>query len=449
MFKPRKILIIGGNAAGPAAAAKAKRINPQAEVIMFEKGPHISTGTCELPYVLGGEISSSEEVVFFNESSFESAKGVKVYCNSFVESINKNQNKISVRNLLSDTTKQFEYDSLILCTGSVANGCPGLPQNSKNVISLKSVTDLNYLKKYLVKSQVKTVAIIGSGYIGIETAEAFSKIGIPVKLFEISARPMPKAEPEVSALIFEELHRNNVEFFGDQTKIQFIEKNEIITSIKIDSRFIEVDFVLCATGFSPNNALAKTINLNLGKEGGLLVDSKLKTNQNKIYAAGDCIEIKDFITLKNHLLPLATIAHRSGHVAGENAAGGNRHFKPVIKNISVKIFDSVFSQVGLSESEALEHGFAYNSVSAVANNLVHVMPNSSKVFGKLIYKRESFEILGATFFGKNEVIGYADIIAAMIYNKDSAKKLAEYEFNYTPPLSPFINLLSILGRKIN
>ncbi len=447
MYKPNKILVIGGNAAGPAAAAKAKRVNPDAEVILFETGEYISTGNCELPYVLSGEIENYEDIIFFTAESFYKEKGVRVYTKHFVESIDKRNKSISVRNLNDNSVVNFSYDKLILCTGSKANKLKLDIHKPENVFYLKSVSDYLAIKNYIDKNPVNSVGIIGSGYIGLESAEAFKKLGMDVLLIDKENYPLPTAEIEIQHLINEQLKGNEIDFYGNQKEIKFICKDNKVTSIKIDGRFVEIDLLLVAIGFKPNTELAQLTNLNLGNHGGLKVDKKLKTSDTNIYAAGDCCEITNKITGRANYLPLATLAHKQGHIAGDNAAGGNSFYNPIIKNIAVKIFDNVYSAVGLNTAETKQNGFNFNTVSAVTPNLVKVMPESKKVFGKIIYDKYSKFILGAEFFGNSEVIGYADLISSMISNKIKVNNLAEIDFNYTPPYSPFVNLLSILGRK--
>ena len=194
--------------------------------------------------------------------------------------------------------------------------------------------------------------------------------------------------------------------------------------------------------------LLRKAKLEIGEFGGIKVDSRLKTSDPHIYAAGDCIEIVDAVSGRPNYFPLATLARDQGHSAGENAVGGNSRIEPVVKNISVKLWDKFLINVGFSSAEAKEYKFKFKSVTEVANNLVKVMPGSEKVFGKIICEEDSKEILGAAFFGGNEVSGYGDIISILIKLKQPGEILSEINYNYTPPLSPFINLLSLLGRKI-
>ncbi len=442
----KKIIIVGGNAAGPSAAAKAKRVNPQAEVLMFESSEYISTGTCELPYVLSGIIESPDKIVFYDSDKFRDEKGVNVHTNAFVESIDRRNKRISV-SYKNGNKKEFEYDKLILSTGAVAKKLPIFHDEYENVFNLKNVADLKKLKIFIQSDKVKTAAIIGSGYIGIETAEALSNLNINVTIVEQADLPLNTSEIEIQKLILESLKKNKIDFIGNVKNIKPIIISSKVTSLNVDNRILECDLIISAIGFEPNNFLAVSSGIKIGEFNGIKVDSKLKTSDSSIFAAGDNIEVINKITNKAYYLPLATIAHEYGHIAGANAAGENNSAKPIIKNIAVKIFENVYSSVGLSSQEAYKNKMNFLEVNALAPNLVKVMPESRNVFGKIIYDRFSEKILGASFFGGNEVTGYADLISALIHQNSKASVLSEISYNYTPPNSPFINLLSVLGRK--
>ncbi len=448
-LNPREnIIVIGGNAAGPAAAAKAKRTDPNANVLMIESGDFISTGTCELPYLLSGEIKKYEDIVFFNPESFEKEKGVKVLTSHFVEKIERSKKIITVRNIKTGHKFDQEYDKLILCTGSNAKSIPPLSKNLSNVFTLKSVADLISIQSYLGKNKVRDILIIGAGYISLEVADVFKKLGYSITILEKEKLPMPGVDDETRYLISDLLKQTGVEFFGGTKDVKYNHDEQKFLSIKMEGRVLEYDLVLQAVGFEPNNNLALSSKLSIGSSGGIKIDQKLRTSDPNIFAAGDCIEVVNKIVNKPDYFPLATIAQQSGHIAGENAAGGNGTFQPVIKNIAVKFFGKSLVSVGLNSVEAKKHGFNFSSVHAIIPNLVKVMPQSGQVFGKIIFDKNTKLILGANFLGGTETVGYGDLISAFIHNKIKAPEIANVNFSYTPPLSPFINILSVLGRKI-
>lgn len=448
MLIPKNIVIVGGNAAGPAAAAKAKRTAPDSNVILFEAGDYISTGTCELPYLLSGEIEKFEDIVFFNPESFEKEKGVKVFTKHFVEKIDRRNKSLTIRNLISSHVFTQNYDRLILTTGSKSKSIPSIPLETKNVFNFKKINDILAIKNYLKNNFVRSVLIVGAGYIGLEAADAFKKMGYDVILIDKEKYPMSESEAEIQNLISEILIKNKIEFYGSCDNVKYIFNQTKIKSVNISGRIIDVDIVVNASGFEPNTDLALGSQINIGSFGGIKTDQRLKTNDPNIFAAGDNTEVIEKITNRPIYFPQATAAHLQGHISGENAAGGNSFFYPIVKNTGVKFFDKYLTQVGITSSYAQLNRINYFSVSAVVPNLVKVMPQSENVFGKILIEKFSKRIIGASFLGGREVAGFADIISTYIENKIPADKLAETKYNYTPPLSPFINLLSVLGRKI-
>ncbi|MCW8849916.1 MAG: FAD-dependent oxidoreductase [Melioribacteraceae bacterium] len=448
MYQPKKIIIVGGNAAGPSAAAKAKRVNPNAEVILFEAGEFISTGTCELPYLLSNDIDDYKKIIFFTAASFQKEKGVKVFNNSFVKGINRKRKTISVINKLTNLVSEFEYDKLILTTGSSAVELDTLSYSIENVFSLKSVQDYLKIKKFISSRDILNVLVIGAGYIGLEVADALNSAGYKVSLFDKSNYPLPNADVEIQGLIYDIISTSEINFLPGNAKTRFVITNNSMKEFNYNGLYLNFDLVIVAAGVKPNNWLAEEANLKMGNFGGLVVDNRLKTSDPNIFAAGDNIEVKNLISKKSDYIPLATHAHSFGHAAGENAAGGNQIVDSVLLNSTFKFCNNYIAQVGLNQKQSDESFPNSSFVTSIAQNKVKVMPNSNKVFGKIIFDNYSGLILGASFLGAEEVSGYADIIATMIQNKIPAKNLAKIKFNYTPPLSPFVNLLSILGRKI-
>lgn len=442
------ILVIGGNAAGPAAAAKAKRAAPEAEVILIEKSNFISTGTCELPFLISGEIDNYNKLVFYSPEKFFTEKGVTVKCLHIVRELNtKNKNAV-IENLENGSLYTQKYDRLILATGSVSRKIQSLDYSLENVFTFKSITDYLKIYKYLSDNKVKEISIIGAGYIGIELAEAFTQKDFNVTLIDREDLPFSFASGEVQNIVSEVLKNNKIRFIGGVKDLRPFSSGNSLKSINCDGRIIETDILISSVGFMPNTSLSENAKIRIGDLGGIITDSRLRTSDFSVFAAGDCSEVTNFVTNKKDYIPSASIAHIHGHLAGQNAAGANKAAEKVIKNLSVRVFNSFYAQVGITEKEALENNFIFSSVFEVMPNLVKVMPNSRSVFGKIIFEKRNKTILGAAFFGGSEVSGYADIISLFIRNKIPATILSLNNYNYTPALSPFVNILSVLGRKI-
>lgn len=220
-IRPQNIIVIGGIAAGPAAAARTKRFSLESNVIMFEAEEFISTGTCELPYVLSNQIKNWQEMIFFDQSTFEKEKAVKVYTNHFVKKIDRRKKTITVVNKITNQKSEQIYDMLILSTGSLPKQIPLLPRYLKNVFTLKNVKDYLLIRKFLDENYVRKILVVGAGYIGLEAAESFHHLVYEVALLEKENLPMPSADFEVRQQIREILVKNNIDFFGDATYVKF------------------------------------------------------------------------------------------------------------------------------------------------------------------------------------------------------------------------------------
>jgi len=449
MKRPVRIIVVGGNAAGPAAAAKAKKFNPNADVLLFEASEFISTGTCEMPYVLSGEIDDYQKIVFFSPASFQEQKGVKVHVMHFVEEIDTKKKQVIVRDLTENRILNYDYDKLILTTGSKAKTLPGFDTQLKNVFTLKNINDLIRINDFVSRERILKALVIGSGYIGLEAVEALKKRNISIQLFDKECRPLPGADEEFGNEVLKILINNGIEFIGEVNDLEPLISGDRLLGASLGSNFIETDLVLLSVGFEPDTYFARNAKLEIGKTRAIKVDPYLKTSDRFIFAAGDNVEVVNAVTGKPDYLPLATHAYELGHIAGENAAGGNVKYDPFVKNISVKVFDKFFTTVGLSSAEAMENGFKVEEASAKVRNLVAVMPGSNNVIGKVLVDKNSKRIIGGSFLGGKEVSGYADLLSALIKLKTPVSMLTKINYNYTPPLSPFINLLSIIGKKLS
>jgi NADPH-dependent 2,4-dienoyl-CoA reductase/sulfur reductase-like enzyme len=443
-----KILIIGGNAAGCAAAARAARVNPNVQVTVFEKSNVISTGTCELPYTLSNEIPDVQKLVFYTPETFAAEKKAVVKVNHEVIRIDRRAKTIRVRDRATKNEEDFPYDALIISTGSTVRR-EGILRDAQyeNLFTLKTVSDAEKILSFLSGKGNISAVVLGGGFVGIEVAEALHNRGADVTIIDTAVEPFAFAGKEISSLILNLLQRKGIAFQGSAADQRFLKEGDSISGVRIGSRTIEAGIVLNCTGFEPSGALATAAKLETGKTGGIRVSNRMTTSDSSIYAAGDCVEYKEFLTAQNIFLPQATLAQKSGYVAGANAAGGNEYFPPVLRNISVRIFSNYFAHIGLTADEMASLSHRLIPFTALHANLVSVMPGSISNFSKIVCDRQSGKILSASFFGGSEVSGFADIIAAYLHLGRHATDLSAIPYNYTPALSHFINPLGILGRK--
>jgi NADPH-dependent 2,4-dienoyl-CoA reductase/sulfur reductase-like enzyme len=281
----------------------------------------------------------------------------------------------------------------------------------------------------------------------LELCEAFTQLGLQIILIEKEELIFPSAEKEISIITKQILIDKNIDIYTGVSAPDLFYDGNKLKKIKIESRLIETDILVTSTGFSPNVTLALQSKLDIGTTGAIKVNSKLQTSDSNIYAIGDAVETVNSINNRPINIQLASAAQKMGHIAGENAASGNIHFRNYVKNISLKIFDNYFASVGLASHELKDERISIKTIHATAINKVKVMPGSGSVFGMIHFEKYSKRILGASFFGGNEVSGYADLIASFITSRRPVNELTQISYNYTPDLSPLINLLSILGRK--
>ncbi len=444
----RKIIVIGGSAAGPAAAAKAKRVNPDNDVILYEAGKYISIGTCEIPYVLTGEIDNPDKIIFFTPESFEKEKGVKVKIQHRVESIDKQKKIIYIRDLNSDKVFVDNYNKLILCTGSTKKIHPSFRVGLKNVFYLKTIDDLKSVIAFINTTKIQNAMMIGAGYTGLELLEFLSSVAPNVYLIDREELPLPGFDYEIRKILLDKINEKKINFIGGVNSIIPFEKDSIVTKVKVDKDFIETDLILISIGFEPNNGLAKSAGLSLNHPcGSIKVDDKQKTSDDNIYAAGDCCGVKEFITKKTRWIPLASIAHDQGHVAGANASGDFETFEPVVRNTAFRFFDVNIAMVGLTTYEIEENRIPYKEVSVLGNSRIKIMPGGSKHFIKVKFKADDKKIKSANLIGGEDIIGKVNLISFAIKNSIPIHKLAETNFAYTPTLSPLIDSLSILAKK--
>lgn len=443
----RKIIVVGGSAAGPAAAAKAKRVNPNHEVIMYEAGEYISVGTCEIPYVLSGEIENYEKILFFTPELFEAEKKVKVRNFHRVESIDKIKKKIFVRDLKRDFQFEETYEKLILCTGSKKQCHPNFSVGLKNVFYLKTVDDMREIQKFIASNKISNTMIIGASFTGLESLDFVKKYSKNIFLVDRNLSPLNGFSNEIQKIVLDEIQSDNCEFIGSATNLTLKIENEKVEAVTINGQTYSTEFILITIGFEPNSVLAQSANLAHHTDSTIRVDKKLQTSDDNIYAAGDCISVENFITKKPMWLPLATLSHNFGHIAGANAAGESIYAQPVVKNVIFKVGDITVAQVGLNYAENKAAGFKFREVSSIGNSRISIMPDGEKHFIKVYFDYNNQKILGAEMIGGEDVVGKANLISFAIKNHISIDRLHLNDYAYTPTLSPFIETLSIIGKK--
>ncbi len=433
---PRRILVIGGLAAGPSAASKAKRTNPESEVVLFEQGEHISYGICEIPYALAGE-APSERLISYTPQRLREEKGVEVRVLHRVEEIRPTKRTIVVRDLTNGGVSEERFDRLIVATGSRPKtlGVPG--EDARNVFTIKSLSGAFALEKFLAEEKPRKAVIIGGGYIGMEMADALRSRGLNVTLVHLYSLPMHGLEREAREQIRTELEKHEVQFVAHaRTQGFVVDHQQRVAHVVTDKGSFETDLVILALGVVPNSELAARAGVRTGVRNSILTDQRQQTNLDNIYAAGDCCAVKNLVSNAMAYIPLATLASRQGWVAGENAAGGKAVFRGAVHAIAVRVFGLEVARVGLSSEEAQSAGFDVVAETITAWSKVAMMPGSKKMWIRAIADRRSRRLLGVNVVGENGAVLRANAFAVAIQHKITIDEIAQWDLVYSPPFAP-------------
>lgn len=443
------ILVVGGLAAGPSAASKAKRVNPDAEVILFEKGEHVSYGICEVPYYVGGAVRDLGNLMPFDAAKLGASRGITVKIGHSVEEIQPTKKKVVVRDLDRDKQMEYSYDRLILATGSRprALGIEGV--TARNVFRVKSLSDGIALKKFLDERKPKKGVIVGAGYVGMEMCEALIGKGIEVELLHLHDLPMSGLEEETSKAVLEELLRNGVRFRPRQN-VKYLERTDDgqVRSVVTETGSCDCDVLILAIGVEPNTDLALGGRIRIGRNSGILTDERQTTSIDSIFAAGDCCETKNIVTGKHSYMPLATYASRQGRVAGENAVGGRAVFKGAIRAIAVRIFTLEVAQVGISSVEATKANIDFVKVQVTSDTKVGYFPGNEKMDIVAIADRRTGRLLGANVSGGVGSVLRANVLGFAIQQKMTVAQLSQHDMIYSPPFSPLWDPVLVLANQL-
>jgi NADPH-dependent 2,4-dienoyl-CoA reductase/sulfur reductase-like enzyme len=445
----QRILVIGGVAAGPSAASKAKRVNPNAEVLLLEQGEHISYGICEVPYYVGNVVTKAEDLLPFSPQRFFQTKGVKVKVFHRAEEIIPVKKQVVVRDLARNRIEEYSYNKLILATGSTVRSLQLPGEDANNVFRVKTLEDGIALRKLIDEQNTRRAVIVGGGYVGMEMAEAFVANGIETAILHRSDLPMKGLEVETRKAVAAELKANGVHFHP-HSNVKALQRTSAgrVTQVIATSGVFACDVVLLSIGVEPNTELARTARLRLGAHGGILTDQRQATSVDTIFAAGDCCEVKNIVNNRWMYLPLATVASRQARVAGENAAGGNATFKGAVRAIAVKIFRLEVAHVGLSSSEAEESGFDVVTETITGNSKIAFYPGNARVTIVAIADKKSKRLLGANLFGENGVVLRANLLAAAVQQKMTVDDIARLDLIYTPPYAPLWDPVLIMANQL-
>lgn len=442
----KKIIIIGGVAAGMSAAAKAKRLNPELEITVYERTNVVSWGACGLPYYVGN-FYSDENLMIAREPEQFAKDGIVVKGLHEVVDIDIAKKEITVVDLTNSTKFNDYYDELIIATGADAVNPPIKNIDGENIFHLKKFQDGIDLKKAMLKDENKNIVIIGGGYIGLETAEAGVHLGKNVTIIQRSDRVVPASfDKEITDIMEEEIKNTpNVKLKLNEQVEEFILEQGKVKGVKTDKETYVADVVVIAIGVKPNTEFLRNKGLNMLANGTLIIDDKGRTNVQDIYAAGDCATVYHKVRKDNVYIPLATTSNKIGRVIGEHLAGVDIEFSGTLGSAAVKVMNLEAGRTGISENEAKELNIPYKSVFIKDVNQSGYYPGQEELFAKLIFNSETREILGGQLIGKKGAVLRVDVLAAAIDKNMTIDELSMLDLCYAPPFSLTWDTLNTLG----
>jgi NADPH-dependent 2,4-dienoyl-CoA reductase/sulfur reductase-like enzyme len=443
-----RIIVIGAVAAGTSAAAKARRNDEHAEIVVYEQDSFISYSGCGMPYYLGGEVQDANELTPRDPAFFKSKYNVDVNILHEVLAVCPDEKSVRVRNMTTDEVFSDTYDKLVLATGATAIVPPIKGANLAHVFTLRNIGDMNRIKAYIDTAVPKTAAIIGTGFVGLEVCENLKRLGMDLTLIEKRPQVTPGLDSDMAASVQEHIEKNGVLVYTGASVTE-ITPNAVTLA---DGTDIQADMVLLSTGVRPNTGLAKAAGIQLGVADSIRVNRMMQTNLPDIYACGDCIEHFHVVTGKPIYRPLGTTANKTGRIAGDCVTGGNLPFQGVLGTGIFRIFDRTVAQTGLSEREAKELGYDVVICHNIKPNKPEYMRGQEMII-KGVADQSDGRLLGVQIVGGEGVDKRLDVFVTAITYQAKAEDLFHLDLGYAPPFSttkdPVMYTGMILDNAIN
>lgn len=434
----KRLLVIGGVAAGPKAAAKARRCDPEMEIVIYQEEDDISYAGCGLPYYISGVIKDREELISRTPGKF-AQDGIKILKNRKIEKIDLQNSTLIGRRVGSGETFTDRFDRLVIATGAypIRPKIEGI--DLENVFYLRSIFDADAIFEKVRPESIGSVVIAGGGYIGLEMAESLIRLGKKVTIVELAPQILTLFDEDFAGILRQYLEKKGVTIFTSEG-IQALEGREgKVTHVQTVARQVEADAVLMSLGIRPQVELAKQAGLRIGETGAVWVNEKMETSAEGVYAAGDCVETTHLVTGKKVWIPLGSTANKQGRVVGVNVCGGDATFPGVMGTTVFKTFDSNVAKTGLSMREAEKDGF--HPVQAVVRGYdrAHYYPGRKESVLKVIADKETGRILGGQAVGEGPSDKFIDILAMALHGKMTCRELAAVDLAYAPPYSPVLS----------
>lgn len=428
-----KVVIIGGVAGGATAAARLRRLDENAEIIILEKTGYVSYANCGLPYYIGGAIKKEKALTLQTPKSFKKRFNIDVRTSSEVLSIDRDKKSVKVKELTSGREYEESYDKLILTPGAKPTWVNIEGLDEKKTFSLRTVEDTFEIKKYIDESKPKSAAIIGGGFIGIEMAENLKEQGLDVSILIRSNQIMKPFDLDMASILHSYLRLKGVNLKLNQTPEDY-------------SREVKkADFVLMATGVAPESVLAEKAGLELGPKKSIVTNSSMQTSDKDIYAAGDAVLVENYVTGAKEVIPLAGPANKQGRIIADNICGINSKYRGSQGSSILKLFELTAATTGINERTAKKLELDYNKIVINSQSHATYYPGAEPMFIKIIFDKTTGRILGAQIIGSDGVDKRIDVLATAIHGKMTYKDLKDLDLAYAPPYSSAKDPVNMAG----
>ena len=444
-----KVVIVGGVAGGATAAARIRRLDEQAEIIVFERSGYISYANCGLPYYIGGVIEDPEDLTLQTPESFWQRFRIHMKVHHEVTAIHPDKKTVSVKNLMTGEVFEESYDKLLLSPGAKPLW-PDLPgMDSKKLFTLRTVEDTFRIKEFVDQNKPKSAVMVGGGFIGLEVAENLRHLGLDVTIVQRPKQLMNPFDSDMASFIHAGMRKHGVKLALGYSVEGFEEKNGGIDVLLKDREPIHADMVVLAIGVTPESTLAREAGLALGMKGSILVNDRMETSTADIYAVGDAVQVKNYVTGEDALIALAGPANKQGRIAADNICGGDSRYLGSQGSSVIKVFDMTAATTGINETNARKSGLDVDT--AILSPMSHAgyYPGGKVMTMKVVFEKGTCRLLGAQIVGYDGVDKRIDVLATAIHAGLKATDLKDLDLAYAPPYSSAKDPVNMAGFMID
>jgi NADPH-dependent 2,4-dienoyl-CoA reductase/sulfur reductase-like enzyme/rhodanese-related sulfurtransferase len=454
--RPERVVIVGGVAGGASAAARARRLSEEAEIVVFERGPHVSFANCGLPYYIGGEIAGQEKLLVQTPEGLRARFNLDVRVMTEVIRIDRQAREVEARDLRTGKTYRQPYDALVLSTGAAPLRPPIPGIERPGLFTLRNIPDTLEIDAWIEKRRPQRAAVIGGGFIGLEMAEQLHRRGMAVTLVEALPQVMAALDPEMAALLHEELRANGVALRLCDGVASFDaphpdEKAEASVVVLESGARLPADLIVLGIGVRPEAGLAREAGLEIGALGGIRVNARMQTSDPAIWAVGDAVEVRHAITGEWKMIPLAGPANRQGRVAADNIFGRDSRYEGALGTGILRLFGLTAAGTGASERMLRQAGIPYEAVHLHPNSHAGYFPGAEPIALKILFAPGDGRLLGAQAVGRAGVDKRIDVLATALKAGMTVRDLAQLELAYAPPFGSAkdpVNLAGMIGENI-